>query len=289
MNDVCPPVDRLARMLEDLLTGPEADDVESHVSSCTDCQQVLEDLTRQGPDDWAAPDDDSGRVVGLIHDARPRAARPAFPGYEIERELGRGGMGVVYLARQVNADRLVAVKSVLAPDLLRPEELVRFRLEGESLARLDHPNIVKVHEVGVYAGQPFFSMEYVAGGTLSLALEKSPRSARQSAEMVEVLARAVHGAHLQGVVHRDLKPANILLTSEGLPKVTDFGLASESATTAAGRKAARLWARPATWHRSRPVAKRPLASRPTSTHSEPFSTRCSPRGRRSRERPTGRR
>jgi serine/threonine protein kinase len=147
---------------------------------------------------------------------------PPVPGYEVLKELGRGGMGVVYQARQTGLNRLVALKMVLAGRYAGPNDRRRFRTEAEVIARLRHPGIVQIHEVGEADGHPYFCMEYVEGGTL--AGQKSCAPGR-AAELVEALARAVHHAHTQGIIHRDLKPANVLLTADGQPKVTDFGLA----------------------------------------------------------------
>ncbi len=153
------------------------------------------------------------------------AGGPAVPGYEICRELGRGGMGVVYLARQIGLDRLVALKMILAGSHASQEDLVRFRAEAEAAARLQHPNIVQVYEVGQAHGLPYFSLELCTGGSLEKKLARTPWPARKAAQLVELLARAVHCAHQRQVVHRDLKPANVLLTEDGTPKITDFGLA----------------------------------------------------------------
>jgi serine/threonine-protein kinase len=150
---------------------------------------------------------------------------PAVPGYDILGVLGRGGMGVVYQARQVKADRLVALKMILSGGQAGPGEVSRFRTEAEAVARLQHPNIVQIYEVGEAEGKPFFSLEYVAGGSLDKKINGTPLPAHQAAALAETLARAVEAAHRQGVVHRDLKPANVLLTADGQPKVTDFGLA----------------------------------------------------------------
>jgi WD40 repeat protein/serine/threonine protein kinase len=141
-------------------------------------------------------------------------ARPAdcIPGYELLGELGRGGMGVVYKARQQSLKRFVALKMILSGGHASAEELARFRHEAEAAARLQHPNIVQVYEVGACDGRPFLSLEYVDGGSLAQHLHGTPLPAREAAALVETLARAVQHAHDQGIVHRDLKPANILLT-----------------------------------------------------------------------------
>jgi serine/threonine protein kinase len=152
---------------------------------------------------------------------------PDIPGYTIEGELGRGGMGVVYIARQQSLKRLVALKMIREPTLAAPEALTRFRVEAEALASLKHPNIVQIYEVGNAGGLPYFSLELVEGGSLSHKLMGTPMGFREAAEMMATLARAVHSAHLRGVIHRDLKPANVLLTADGQPKITDFGLAKQ--------------------------------------------------------------
>jgi serine/threonine-protein kinase len=150
---------------------------------------------------------------------------PAVPGCEILGELGRGGMGVVYQARQTKLNRLVALKVVLAGAHADPEDLARFRQEAEAIACLRHPNVVEIYEVGEQGGVPHFSMELCGGGSLAQQLADGPLAPRRAAELVETLARAVQAAHEAGVIHRDLKPANVLLTADGTPKITDFGLA----------------------------------------------------------------
>jgi serine/threonine protein kinase len=139
---------------------------------------------------------------------------PRIPGYQVLGFLGRGGMGVVYKGRQVGLNRLVALKMIQAGGAASPEELARFRTEAEAVARLQHPNIVQIHEVGEQQGRPFFSLEFVAGGTLAERLAGTPQPPRGAAELVETLARAIHAAHQRGIVHRDLKPANVLLQQD---------------------------------------------------------------------------
>jgi hypothetical protein len=151
-------------------------------------------------------------------------AIPKVGGYEIQSELGRGAMGVVYKAVQTALGRSVALKMILV-EHAQGAGLVRFMSEAEAVARFQHPNIVQIYEVGEAEGRPFFSLEYVEGGNLEEKLGGKPQPWREAAELVAVLARAIHAAHGHGIIHRDLKPANILLTADGRPKIADFGIA----------------------------------------------------------------
>ena len=155
-------------------------------------------------------------------------ATPAHvPGYEILGELGRGGMGVVYKARQLKLNRIVALKMILAGGQAGEAALARFRTEAEAIARLQHPNIVQVHDVGEHEGKPYFSLEFCAGGSLAQKVAGTPLPPKAAAWMVEMLARGMAAAHHKAIIHRDLKPANVLLLEDGTPKITDFGLAKK--------------------------------------------------------------
>jgi tetratricopeptide (TPR) repeat protein len=165
------------------------------------------------------------RKIAAVLAGQPDSHWPAIPGYEILAEVGRGGMGVVYQARQTKLDRPVALKMILSGSLAGEAEVARFRTEAEAIARLSHPNIVQIYEVGEAEGRPFFSLEYLEGGSLADQLDGTPWPAQRAAALIETLARAMHVAHGRGVIHRDLKPANVLLSADGTPKITDFGLA----------------------------------------------------------------
>src|SRR5262245_8135022 len=223
---------------------------------CRDCPELLDELRRRvralqaldpaldaagGPPAVEAPPSSAGTtpprttaVPGFADPYRTRTpsseeaaavAAKVVPGYEILGELGRGGMGVVYKARQQSLGRVVALKMILAGAHAGAQQRQRFRGEAEAAARLQHPNIVQVYEVGEQDGCPYFSLEYVDGRGLHEVLLDGLLPPPDAAALVEQLARAVDYAHRRGVVHRDLKPANVLLTGDGTPKITDFGLA----------------------------------------------------------------
>lgn len=153
--------------------------------------------------------------------------RPAVAGYQIEGVLGRGGMGIVYKARQLALKRTVALKMVLDGGHASEHELARFRFEAEAVARLEHPNIVQVYEVGQAGGHPYCALEFVEGGSLADRIDGKPLPPQEAVRLVTAIARAMQLAHSRNLVHRDLKPANILLAADGTPKVTDFGLARQ--------------------------------------------------------------
>lgn len=155
----------------------------------------------------------------------PHEVPVSFSGYHIIEEIGRGGMGIVYRARQLSLNRVVALKMVRSVGKAGPAELERFRAEAEAVAKLQHANIVQVFEVGEHDGKPFFTLEYCPNGNLSKKLAGQPIPCREAAELVIELARAMELVHSYGIVHRDLKPANVLMAADGTPKVTDFGIA----------------------------------------------------------------
>jgi tRNA A-37 threonylcarbamoyl transferase component Bud32 len=251
----CPSPEQLSRLLAEQLADPDRDLVEGHVQDCARCQDTLARMCATiAPSPTGLLDSDdpqpSPEFIRRLMDSVPptRAGgvgvstagptlgawdgSPEVAGYEIVGELGRGGMGVVYKARQRVLDRLVALKMVLYGGHAGSEERIRFQIEAEAVARLRHPNIVAVHEVGEHQGRPFLTLEFMPGGPLSRRLAGKPLPAGDAARLAELLARAVHHAHQCGIVHRDLKPANVLLDESAdtppdswTPKVADFGLA----------------------------------------------------------------
>src|SRR3989441_10611227 len=149
----------------------------------------------------------------------------AFGDYELLEEIARGGMGIVYKARQKSLDRLVAVKLVLAGHFAGKDSIQRFRTEASAAAALQHPNIVAIHDVGVHDGEHYLAMDFVDGPNLAQLANNQPLAAHRSARYLKVVAEAIHYAHERGILHRDLKPSNVLIDHNDQPRVTDFGLA----------------------------------------------------------------
>ncbi len=190
--------------------------------------ELSSDLVKQFTvDDALRSDDENSRTLG------PNTYQPpvwdgsslAIAGYEVSHELGRGGMGVVYLARDTQLNRPCALKMILAAEHSLPETAERFLAEARLIAELEHPHVIRIYSVGEHDGRPYLALEYAEGGSLDKAIEGIPWEPKRAAGLLEPLARAVAEAHRQGIVHRDLKPGNVLLDAEGMPKISDFGLA----------------------------------------------------------------
>jgi tetratricopeptide (TPR) repeat protein len=262
-NVSCPSIEDLHRLQCGRLPAAEVEVLARHLEACGQCAEALQSLAGEDSlvgilsgDDTAedAPVDQLiGRLKGLLSgettstSARlaPVLAPPRGPGeigrlgnYRVLEVLGSGGMGTVYQARDIRLPRLVALKTILTGPEACPERLSRFRREAEAVARLQHPNIVQLLEIGEHDGQPFLVMEYVSGGSLARRLAENVLPIRPTAVLIESLARALHAAHSVGIVHRDLKPANVLLAADGTPRLADFGLAKrldeETAATQPG-------------------------------------------------------
>jgi serine/threonine-protein kinase len=223
MRSSCPDREELERLLAGQLGALEDADLSGHVESCPTCQALLQQLTDPGPDDLFR----RGSTIHLdgyeMAPLRPRWSRPptvrpaessvlpVVPGYEVDAEVGRGGMGVIYRARHLGLNRTVALKMIVAGSAAGKHALARFRVEAAAVSRLRHPHIVQVYDAGEVHGQPYLSLEYVAGGSLKDHLDGTPMPPDAAAGLIETLARAIHHAHQAGIVHRDLKPANVLL------------------------------------------------------------------------------
>jgi serine/threonine-protein kinase len=254
-SEPCPPRDELAAFNRGELLDADLERLARHLSACGPCASTLEALRAgdtvvarlrealQGPPvagpgldeleararalapDLARTAGDQSALTESLPPAEEELLPRPFGPYELLERLGHGGMGVVYKARQTGLDRLVALKRLHAGSYAGPDERARFRTEGQALARVRHPNVVQVYEVGEHDGQPYLSMELVEGGSLARKLAGGPLPERETAGLVQVLARAVQAIHGQRIVHRDLKPGNVLLEADGTAKVSDFGLA----------------------------------------------------------------
>jgi WD40 repeat protein len=243
----CPYSARLPQFLDGQFSEEEHHEIELHVETCSLCGEELERLTMADGADLPLPPVSLNDVP--LPDAGPAEELPAVPGYQILRVLGKGGQkSIVYLAED-GLRRRMALKMILPGSGAGPRDLARFRIQAEALARLQHPNIIPIYEVGTYLGRPFLAMEYVEGGSLKDRLEEGLPQPRDAAQLAKTLARAMHHAHQHAVLHRDLTPANVLLaiarcplsvvSQEGgppslttdngqwtmTPKIIDFGLA----------------------------------------------------------------
>ena len=219
---------------------------------CKDCPELIPDLRTRlkalGALDAVLVNETTEGTVTVVNDKNSASdnlavrigSQPVIPGYEIIRELGRGGMGVVYEARQQRLNRHVAVKVLLGGRYATAKSQERFKAEVDAIGRMQHPNLIQVFDVGEHDGRVYYSMEYLAGGSLEDRIANIPWPARKAAEILKILADAIEAVHQQGVIHRDLKPANILLTTSdatnarwgvdgfGIPKISDFGLAKRT-------------------------------------------------------------
>lgn len=242
--------DELVELLDGMLSQTRAGaagSLEELIAAHPHLERELRELwaTVQIAEDFASfdglLDSSSDEADGARITTGPGTFEPRDCGdYELLAELGRGGMGIVYKARQKDLDRIVALKMILRGDLASPADLARFRAEAEAAAQLHHNHIVPVYEVGEIDGRPFFSMKLIEGTTLSRRLMEGPLPSRTAAEMLAPICRAIADAHRCGVLHRDLKPSNILIDHEGRTFVTDFGLAKRVKTDSDGMRAAGL-------------------------------------------------
>jgi len=227
---------RVQHLLEEIL-----DSERSPEEVCRDCAELLpqvrDRLKRLRVIEAQVEDLFPEKTAMSSNDARPSGQPPTqlplIAGYDVQAVLGYGGMGVVYKAWDLRLNRPVAIKMLLAGAYASPDERERFYREAEAAAGLRHPNIVQVYDLGNHDGRPYFTLEFVEGGTLAQQLGGTPQPVRQAATLLVTLAGAVQVAHQGGIIHRDLKPANVLLTADSMPKIADFGLARRLAGGAA--------------------------------------------------------
>ena len=225
MPDQSRVCDLVERALADELTPEEAcahdpellGEVKAKLNACLNLGLMLDEVF---PSDRPSP---TLPVTGLVE-----SRLPTIPGYELLGVLGRGGMGIIYRVRHLKLNRIIALKMLLSGEFARAVEVARFMREARAVAALQHPNIVQIYDVGEVEGRPYFTMELVEGGSLAqrIADTRTAKDPKQAAELAATLARGMHVAHQAGIVHRDLKPGNILLSCDGIPKISDFGLAS---------------------------------------------------------------
>jgi tetratricopeptide (TPR) repeat protein/tRNA A-37 threonylcarbamoyl transferase component Bud32 len=220
-----PRQSRVSEIIERMMESKETPE-----EACAQCPELLPSVRRR----WSQLNGVEAKLEtffpspnsnGTSKPFRPAQKRPEITGYDIGEILGRGAVGVVYKARYLKLNRYVALKMLLSGIYASATELKRFMREAESVASLRHTNFVQVYEVGDLDGIPYFTMEFVEGGTLSQKLNGVPLPSKQASALIKTLAEAMQVAHTSGIIHRDLKPSNILLTSEGIPKISDFGLA----------------------------------------------------------------
>jgi eukaryotic-like serine/threonine-protein kinase len=242
----------LARLLDEQLDPADYDSIVDHVESCVCCQERLKNLTSDcsrllDADELNRSSTDPSLtlnhpVFGSSAPARldlccfnskedsttwhhSDSELPEVEGYKILAKLGHGGMGVVYKAHQEGLSRFVALKMIRAGSLAKPEDLARFRIEAEVVAKQRHPNIIQIYDIGEVGGMPFVALELLEGGSLDALLGGTPQPGEASAKLSATLAKAIHAAHQAGIIHRDLKPSNVMFTTDGTPKIMDFGLA----------------------------------------------------------------
>jgi serine/threonine protein kinase/lipoprotein NlpI len=206
---------------------PQGAGVSPEAAQVGDPHGKTDDATVDQPRSTSDETTDNLGLGSTEGDPRDESTRgwPRLPAYEILEVINEGGMGVVYRARQRGLNRLVALKMIRGGDRARPDHFARFRIEAEAVAQLTHPNIVQIYEIDESDGLPYLSLELLEGGTLADRLAGNPQPGREAARLLGVLAGAVQFAHEASIIHRDLKPSNVLFTEDGIPRITDFGLA----------------------------------------------------------------